>query len=453
MEQHLSPTTLSRVFSGQATRAELDSVASHIALCLPCLDLAGRAIDELKRTRVEDGRVEEGRLRAGTRWAELKCLSPEEQIGYIKADATLQTREMFDTVIKEASKIAPEDPFLGEATALVAHAIAGSLPIEVFSEALRNDLQCEAMGVVGNCRRLAADWRGSGEAFKAARSHLEKGSGEPAHEARLLSFQASLAMDTGHLERAEACLACASDLYRKGGDSAALAATAVQEASIRLAACRHEEAIARAEESLRLLTPKDTRLEILARNIITASLLFLGRPAAALKSYAATRPLYKHLPDRSTDLQADYLEALLLDSLGNAREAEKAFRRHIADLMEAELYKDAFLTMLTRFELCICGESWTKQPKPVKESLGDDPTERGGLAQPDGRAVARPPHPGQCPALDGAPSAGRSALPRAALERSRSRGSFGGSRSEPSPERTSPSAASGSFPKPRAKAA
>jgi tetratricopeptide (TPR) repeat protein len=369
MEQHLSSSTLARVFSGQAVRSEVDSAVSHLAFCLRCLDLAGRVIEELKEARAEEERVAENRLRAGARWAELTGLSPEQQIERIKVEGDLQTREMFDTVLKQASTLAPNDPYLGEETARVAYALAGNLPKGDYSEAVRNDLQGEALGVTGNCRRLAADWRGSAQAFKAAQRHLERGTGEPGREARLLSIQASLATDTGHMEQAEALLARASALYRKAGDTAALASVTVKEANILLAACRHEQAIDRAQEALRLLTPKDTRLEILARNIITASLVFLERPAAAFKSYRATRSPCEQVSDRRSELQAEYLEALLLETLGYAREAEKTFRSNIAKRMEAELYKDAFLTMLIRFELLFRRGELDKAAQACEEAL------------------------------------------------------------------------------------
>ena len=52
-------------------------------------------------------------------------------------------------------------------------------------------------------------------------------------------------------------------------------------------------------------------------------------------------------------LQAHYLEARLLDGLGHARESEKLFRSTIKAYFEHELYKDAFITLLTLFE-CFC---------------------------------------------------------------------------------------------------
>ena len=46
-----------------------------------------------------------------------------------------------------------------------------------------------------------------------------------------------------------------------------------------------------------------------------------------------------------------FLEALVLDSLGLEQQAEAVFRANVAARMEAGLYKDALLTLLTRVEL------------------------------------------------------------------------------------------------------
>lgn len=366
MERHVSYSALGRVFSGRAAQAEVDEAVSHLPRCRPCWERAARAVAELRRedllARPSDARgavltlFEEEerralhRLLARAAWAELKELARDQQLDRIKRLPSLHTREMFETLIEGAASLAQEDPFLGEEAAFAAHALAEILPKSRFSEPFRNDLQSEALLVVSNCRRLAADWRGSSAALHTARAHLERGTGEPLRQARLLSIQASLATDTGHLEQALALLAQAAAIYHREQETASAAAIAVQEANTLLTAYRHQEAVARAEEAIRALPPEEGRLEMLARSTLTESLALLGRPAEALRSLEATRPLYKQFWGRRTELLLGYLEALMLDSLGHSREAEKAFRHNIAGFMEAELYKDAFLTMLTRFE-------------------------------------------------------------------------------------------------------
>lgn len=380
MTRHISHSALVRVFSGQASGPETETAVPHLARCPKCWDRAGRAVSELR----DEGRLatsseacnavlvllaeEEGqalaRLRARAGWAELRRLSARQQLGRLEADPALRTLDLFHTMVDGAASASREDPLLGEETALVAHALAGALPAGRYPESFRNDLQSEALAIVANCRRLAGDWRGSAAALTTARGHLLRGTGDPAREAWLLSVQASLAADTGHLEKAMDLLTRASALYRKAQDAEAAAAVTVQEAGTLLAASRPEEAIARAEEVLRL--PGAARLERLARNVVTESLVRLGRPAEALRSFLATQPLDR---GRRTELQAGYLEALLLDSLGHPREAEKAFRNNIAGCMEAELYKEAFLTLLAQLEALFRRGASDKAARVCKEAL------------------------------------------------------------------------------------
>ncbi|HEX3531163.1 MAG TPA: helix-turn-helix domain-containing protein [Thermoanaerobaculia bacterium] len=391
MERHVTPPELVRVFTGQATGLEAETVVLHLARCRRCLARTAGVVAELLKegplARTDDVRngivalLEKEqdktmrRLRARGAWEELKGLPAPLQLDRLQSDPALCTLEMFASVTAEAAGISQEDPHLGEETALVAHGLAAALST---SEPFKNDLQGEAMGNVANCRRLAADWQGSAAAFSTARGHLRQGTGDPLRDARLLSLQASLAADTGRLEKALGLLIRASVLYRGAQDVEAVALVTVQEASALLAAGRHADSIAQSEEALRWLTPGEDRLEMLARNITTESLVFLGRPAEALRSFAATQSLIKRFWGRRTELQVDFLEALLLDSLEHTRVAEKAFRSNIADLMEAELYKDAFLTLVTHLQALVRRGAFVKAARACEEALAM--IERAGSA-------------------------------------------------------------------------
>ncbi len=369
MAPHLSRLELVRLLSGEAVQAEVDDMVPHLIGCRLCWELAAGVVAELKKDNAlvrsgdkqaavlmlleDEERAALDLLKARACWAELKDLSPEEQIERIESVAALRTRTMFEVVLAEARAVAPGDPFLGEETARLAYLLAESLPRPRYPETLKNDLQAEAMNAVANARRLAADWKSARGALAASRNHLSRGSGDPAREARFLSTWASLATDTGEFEAALGLLGRAADLYRSAGDPAGLSNVAVKEASTLLAAYRHEDAVARAREALSLLPAGEARLEMLARSIITECLVYLGRPSEALRSFVATRPIYEHFRGRRTELDVGSLEALLLDSLGCVRESEKAFRKVIAGYVEEELYKDAFLTLLTFFEILV----------------------------------------------------------------------------------------------------
>jgi hypothetical protein len=223
MGGHLSHSELTRVFSGQAAKPDVESAVAHLADCPPCLNLAASVIAELKRAGLlvhpSDARgavvdflaVQEKKalslLLARAWWAELKTLTNAEQLARVKTVPALQTRELFDVILEEASATALSNPHRGEEMALVAYAQAGAIPLNRCSEPVKHDLQSAATGVGANCRRLAGNWQGSGAAFDAARSHLARGTGDAARAARLLSLQASLAMEIGHREEALALAA------------------------------------------------------------------------------------------------------------------------------------------------------------------------------------------------------------------------------------------------------
>jgi tetratricopeptide (TPR) repeat protein len=369
MAPHLSRPELVRLLSGEAVQTEVDDMVPHLIACRPCWELAAGVGAELKKdnalvrsgdkqaavlTLLEDEeRAALDLLKARACWAELRDLSREEQIERIESVAALRTRTMFEVILAEARAMASRDPFLGEETARLAHLLAGWLPSPRYPETLKSDLQAEAMNAVANARRLAADWKSARAALAASRNHLSRGSGDPAREARFLSTWASLESDTGDFEVALGLLGRAAELCRSARDPVGFSIVAVQEAGTFLAACRHEDAVARAREALALLPPGEARLEMLARSIVTECLVYLGRPSEALRSFVATRPIYEQLGGRRTELRVGYLEALLLDSLGCVRESEKAFRKVIAGYIEEELYKDAFLTLLTFFEILV----------------------------------------------------------------------------------------------------
>lgn len=384
MSAHLSRSALSRLLSGEAAQSEVDCALPHLVACRPCWELAARVVEELKRgnalARTPDARAavltlleEEEKaairlLKARAWWAELKALSREEQMERIRSVAMLRTRTLFEVMLAEARTAAPGDPFVGEETALVAHELAGSLSSSRYPAKVRSDLQAEAMIVIANCRRLAADWKGSQAALSAASNLLDRGTGDPARQARFLSICASLATDTGRFETALGLLGRAAELYRSAHDPAGLSNVVLKEAGTLLAANRHEEAVARAREALAMLSPGDARVEMLARSIVTEGLLFLNRPSEALRSFVATRPIYEQLWSRRTELKVTYLEAILLGALGCARESEKAFRDVIDGYVEEELYKDAFLSLLTFFETLVKRGALRKAKQVYKQS-------------------------------------------------------------------------------------
>jgi hypothetical protein len=367
MTRHLSRAALVRLFSTRGTQPEIEAAVPHILRCESCWNLAFKVVDDLRRDSAlvehpsdpratvltlleQEEQQTVDQLRARGWWAELRGLSHRQQLEQIRSVSSLQTQALFDVAISEASSLGSSDPHLGEETALAAQLIAELLPSSRYSREIKVDLVGEALIVVANCRRLAADWSGAQAALREASNSLKQGTGDPSREARLLSVSASLASDTGNLETARDLIARATVLYRTNQDGRGLASAAVQEAGTLLACFHIEDALRRAQAALKALTPRDARLEMLARSILTECLIELGRRNEALRSFGATWPIYEQFWGRRTQLRVEYLEARLLASYGCFRESEKSFREVINGHIEEELYKDAFLITLTFFE-------------------------------------------------------------------------------------------------------
>jgi tetratricopeptide (TPR) repeat protein len=376
MEGHLSRDEIVRVFSYGVTAAEIADGVSHMTTCPMCWTLASEVVAALKKTKDlaprKAGRPPEwpfrdvraalialmeiqeqrsiGWLRAKGWWAELKDLSPKEQADKMSSVAAIHQREVFETIIREARLVCGKDPYSAEHLALTAHRLIDQLPGGQFPPPVRDTLRLSAMTVVANSRRLAGDWPGSFSAIESAKSYLLGGKIEPRAEAYLLSVNASVTCDTGQLEEAVLLVNRAAEIYRKAGDFKGLATMKIQAADALYGAGKSSEAIRMAEDALTLLTPDCIRLEMLARSIITESLVALCRLPEALRSYEATKLLYAEVGGELTPFKAEYLEAKILDALGYARESEKLFRSAIEGTTELEAYRLSFLFRFAFFE-------------------------------------------------------------------------------------------------------
>lgn len=358
---------LARLLDGPADEAEVMGAMRHLARCRPCLAAAQehlapggnrpplrsadaraalvRFVQQEHRSVVED-------MEARVWWDDLRELGPAQQVRKVRSVAALWTLPVFDAILGEANTVGRSDPFLGESTAGAALAVVDQLPEPRYSKALKNDLRGESLIVIANCRRIGADWQGSAEALAAARQNLAQGTGDASLEARLLSIQASLFTDTGNFEKALSCAKRTVEIYRGLEDWQGVAHNLVLEGNCLLAAYRPKEAIETAHSALQRIPPQEIRLQVLAKFILVESLIILERPLEALHYFKQVEPLSRDA-GLSMRLQAHYLEARLLDGLGHVRESEKLFRSTIKAYFDQELYKDAFITLLTLFE-CFC---------------------------------------------------------------------------------------------------
>lgn len=358
MQRHFTRRAFDVLFSGPPGGAgEAVRAIQHAETCHPCWAAAVECVEQLGASPfpAEDlraflvnyvrGRIREETeaLKARAWWADLRDLSPVAQFKRIRSVAALQTLPLFEVILDEARKAGRSDPYLGESMARVALAMVDHL---AEPPRLKSDLRAEAMTVVFNCRRIAADWRGAARALEEALQHLAQGTGDPGLEASLLSIECSYRTDIGELEEGLALVRRAVEIFHDLEERHGEAHNAVLEAGCLLTASRPAEALERAQIALMRMPPHEVRLQILARLIVIDCLVALGRPQEALHHFETGKPVFEQAFDLGTRLQRAYVEARLLDALDQDREAEKLFRDTVRSCFDHELYMEGFINLM-----------------------------------------------------------------------------------------------------------
>jgi tetratricopeptide (TPR) repeat protein len=361
MSRHFGREALLRLLNGQGDEEERVEAIRHMARCRRCLaSAAGYLLEEGTTTArntlalfVKAEVLESmDTLKARGWWAELKELSPAEQIRKIRSTVTLQSLPVFEVILEDARITGRLDPYFGERLVQSAWTIIDLLPEGQFPQARKHDLRGRALTIVANCRRIAAEFATSGQAIEASRRHLARGTGDPSLEAELLSIHCSLCTDLGDFEAALAYVRRAVEIFQELENWQSVAHNAVLEAGCFLAAIQPAEAIERAQLALERMPPYELRLQVFAKLIIVESLVVLERPLEALFHFMEAQPYFEQA-DPGTRLRVLHCEARLLDGLGCARESEKLFRQAVKAFFDHEIYRQAFITLLTFFEsLC-----------------------------------------------------------------------------------------------------
>src|SRR5215203_602233 len=119
MNRHHAPETMARLLEGRGDEAEVMRAMHHLARCRPCLAAAQEHLAAVDRPplRLADARaalvrfVEQERrslvedLEARVWWADLRELSPAEQVRKVRSVAALWTLPVFDAIVAEANTV------------------------------------------------------------------------------------------------------------------------------------------------------------------------------------------------------------------------------------------------------------------------------------------------------------------------------------------------------------
>ena len=381
MAYHLAEISLEDFFKGTLPDPDADAHVAHLWACRACQAVASATHERVREAghlassplaaavallmRAEE-RHEGREMRFRSLLDELKKKTPGEQLKHLRSVKSVHNQVFFEVLLEEVAVLWHTDARAAEHLARLAKELVDMIPRRHFQEALRNDLQAEALIYLANCRRLYADWSGAHRALAEARELLRRGTGSPRREALLLSVSATLAAEVGQLEAALALLERSNSLYHTEGDHGGLAWTGIQAGTMNLAAGNIETALQKAKEVL-TVPGLEPRNEMLARGIVIEALILSGRPREAKKLFSDSRRLFSQFPESAS--RVSYLEARLLEAAGNFRDAERRLKVIAQHCLDNEAYKDALMAYLTLFEMNFKRKSFEKAAQVCEEVL------------------------------------------------------------------------------------
>lgn len=358
-ELHLDEELLERFFRLELSRAEAARLIRHLLSACPrcrglAASMAGREDFKLwpDETPVETGppheahtyspvfrkllevprdkdilRLARERVQGVGLLAELEQSPPDQRSARVREDSRFHHWGLFDRILATYLSYCRHDPQAGVDLASLALVVLETLDPVQFPQELLADFRASALGALGNAQRLAGRLAEAQDTLVAAWENLDEGTGDPLEEASLLSLEASLYRDRGHVKRCAALLDRAIAIYGEIGDDNAQARMLIQK-STALGPLEPVQGIEILHDALAILdAASEPRLELYARHNLTWLLNDAGHPQDALALLEKSRPLYKSFADPWTQLRLQWLEGRIARSLGDLQEAEAVFRK------------------------------------------------------------------------------------------------------------------------------
>jgi tetratricopeptide (TPR) repeat protein len=246
-------------------------------------------------------------------WWVLESLSPARRLELVESDTAFHHYGLYSRLLEVAEVVGRTEPQEAEDIALLALTLAPR--IKLVTDRFREDLVAGAYGVLGNARRLKADYAAAQAAYTAAWQQVESGSGDPMVAARLQQYEASWFLDLGKYEEAEQLLELALQAYRAINDEHREGRTVLKLGTVRMK-YDPQSAIVLFLQAETLYDPaEEPLLELCVRFNCAWCLNDLDRPEEALSLLEETRPLMKRFNDAWVRLRGYWLEARIAFAL------------------------------------------------------------------------------------------------------------------------------------------
>ncbi len=258
---------------------------------------------------------------------ELRRTSRSRQRILVCEDPRFQSWSLCELLLRESWHSGFDRPTEALELAELAVSVAAELNLQALvPQPLICDLKARAWAFLGNARRITSDLRGAEKAFELAESLIDRGTGDPVEEGRILELRASLSLATHHLDEAGRLLSRASSLYRRSGSRHLRGRCRVSEGLLWGQREEPEKAVTCLKKGLEEIdVSKEPRLRLVATHNLCLYLSELGRREEALGLLSQARELHGELAHSLDLVRLRWLEGRLALAIGKTEEAEAAF--------------------------------------------------------------------------------------------------------------------------------
>jgi len=325
-----------------------------------------RALPSTEEILVGEQRARE-RLHALGLCAALERNPPVKRLHMVRKFRRFHRQSLYQRLLERCIEEGRQFPQSAIDLATLALAVVDTLDPERCPGTLVADLKGRGFASLGNAKRLAADFEGSREAFREARSWLMAGSGDPLEEARVVSLEASLQKDLGEIEASVAHLDRAIELYRDAGDAHLQGRTMIQQANT-LGELDPERVVSMLQHGLSLIdAEREPRLKLCALHDMIWHLVSAGHPREALHLLDECRTLYRQFPDAWTRLRLWWVEARIARALGDLAAAEDTFRAVWYEFDERGMYYELTLVSIDLAEIYVAAGKAKQAARLLRE--------------------------------------------------------------------------------------
>lgn len=270
---------------------------------------------------------------------------PRQKI-MIRQNPRFQTWSLARLVIELSREECFEDPMLAEDLGRLALDLLDSLDVRYGAERIE-DLRARSWGLIGNARRVRADFQGAEEAFGTAAACLKNGTGDVVERALLFDLKASLRIEQRRVDEAMTLLRRALALFRSVGDRHRAGRILVNMGLAHTAAGNPAEGIPLLYQALELIDPdQEPRASLCLSHNLIEGLADCGRYMEAQRMLAKTRALYERFPNPMAKALLPWVAGKIARGLGRKAQAKALFHEALEALVSfGNPYRKALLLL------------------------------------------------------------------------------------------------------------